>query len=122
MLETQPEILALFGMDPEQARKEVEALNEVKIDAKVEEELKEKNQQIWEHWLTAYRDALSKTPPNVTDDIRRKSMNSVNPKFILRNYLLEEAIKEAERDDFSKVNDLLKHCYNPFDESSISEI
>jgi uncharacterized protein YdiU (UPF0061 family) len=44
-------------------------------------------------------------------------MNSVNPKFILRNYLLEEAIKAAEADDFSKVNDLLKSCYNPYDEA-----
>lgn len=29
--------------------------------------------------------------------------NRVNPVFILRNYLLEEAIKKAENDDFSEV-------------------
>ena len=27
----------------------------------------------------------------------------VNPAFILRNYLLEEAIKKAEKEDFSEV-------------------
>jgi serine/tyrosine/threonine adenylyltransferase len=113
----------LFGIDPEEARKEVEAsLNPVKIDGKDEEGLKAKNAQIWEEWLHAYRDALNKAPVTVTDDIRRKSMNSVNPKFILRNYLLEEAIKAAEGDDFSKVNDLLKNCFNPYDDASISEV
>ena len=117
ILETSPETLALFGIDPEEARKEIEALNPVKIEGKNEDDLKAKNNQIWGEWLQAYRDALSKAPASVTDHIRRQSMNSVNPKFILRNYLLEEAIKAAEADDFSKVNDLLKSCYNPYDEA-----
>ena len=34
-------------------------------------------------------------------------MNAINPKFILRNYLLEESIKAAENNDFSKVEELL---------------
>jgi len=56
-----------------------------------------------------------------TDEVRTKSMNAVNPKFILRNYLLEEAIRAAENDDFSKIDELLQMCYNPYDEATISE-
>lgn len=46
---------------------------------------------------------------------RRESMNGrVNPKYILRNYLLEDAIKMAEADDFTKVNQMLQKVLNPF--------
>ena len=41
-------------------------------------------------------------------------MNRMNPSFILRNYLMEDAIKSAEDGDFTKVNDLLKKSLNPF--------
>jgi uncharacterized protein YdiU (UPF0061 family) len=46
-------------------------------------------------------------------------MNRMNPSFILRNYLMEEAIKLAEdKDDFSKVNSLLEQSLNPFEAKS----
>ena len=38
----------------------------------------------------------------------------VNPSFILRNYLLEEAIETAEKGDFSKVEEMLKKVLEPF--------
>lgn len=45
-------------------------------------------------------------------------MNKVNPRFILRNYLLEEAIKKAEgpQSDMSGVKKLLEFAKRPFDE------
>jgi uncharacterized protein YdiU (UPF0061 family) len=39
-----------------------------------------------------------------------------NPKFILRNYLLQEAIAKAENGDFSEVKILQKIMEKPFDE------
>lgn len=39
-----------------------------------------------------------------------------NPAFILRNYLMEEAIESAENGDFSKVNELLRRSLDPFTE------
>ena len=50
-------------------------------------------------------------------------MNKVNPKFILRNYLMEEAIKQAtgKDDNFEKVNELLELANDPFSESKIPE-
>lgn len=48
------------------------------------------------------------------DKARSESMDRMNPSFILRNYLMEDAIKSAEDGDFTKVNDLLKKSLNPF--------
>ena len=44
-------------------------------------------------------------------------MNQVNPRFILRNYLLQEAIEKAEQNnDYSGVKNLLALAKNPFEE------
>ena len=62
-------------------------------------------------------------PLNVTDETRIKSMGKVNPKFILRNYLLEEAIRAADdNDDFSKVESLFAMACDPFNDDLVSEI
>jgi uncharacterized protein YdiU (UPF0061 family) len=43
-------------------------------------------------------------------------MDAVNPKFILRNYLLQQAIVQAEAGDFLEVDRLFKVMNKPFDE------
>jgi uncharacterized protein YdiU (UPF0061 family) len=46
----------------------------------------------------------------------QNSMKKVNPKYVIKNYMLQEAIDKAEDGDFSLVNDLLKIAQNPYDE------
>ena len=41
-------------------------------------------------------------------------MDLVNPKYILRNHILEKAISAAENGDFSVVNQLLEIVQNPY--------
>jgi serine/tyrosine/threonine adenylyltransferase len=124
ILETQPEVLALFGLDPETARKELAALDGMKELQKMNaQDVSAKNNELWAHWISQYKAALQKIDPAITDEVRKESMDAINPKFILRNYLLEEAIRAADgKEDFSKVEDLLKMSFNPYDEHSISEI
>ena len=44
-------------------------------------------------------------------------MLKINPKFILRIYLLENAIRQAEDDnDYSEIENLLKIFQSPYDE------
>ena len=43
-------------------------------------------------------------------------MKKVNPKYILKNYMLQEAIQKADEGDYSLVNELLNIALNPFDE------
>lgn len=47
---------------------------------------------------------------------RHTQMLRTNPKYVLKNYILQEAIDAAEKDDFSLVNALLTLAQNPYDE------
>ena len=50
------------------------------------------------------------------DSDRKKRMNAVNPKYILRNHLAQAAIEKAQQQDFSEVAKLLNILETPFDE------
>ena len=65
-------------------------------------------------WLAAYagRVQLDDRP----DDARIAQMNSVNPRFVLRNYLAQLAIDKAEAGDYSMVGELLKVLRDPYTE------
>ena len=46
----------------------------------------------------------------------QESMKKVNPKYVIKNYMLQEAIDKAEEGDFTLVNELLNIAQNPYDE------
>ena len=48
-------------------------------------------------------------------------MNSVNPKYVLRNYLAQLAIDKAEKGDNSLVKELLDLLRSPYDEQPDKE-
>ncbi|AQL03397.1 UPF0061 protein azo1574 [Zea mays] len=52
----------------------------------------------------------------VPDEERKAAMNSVNPKYILRNYLCQSAIDVAEQGDYEEVRRVLRVMHNPYDE------
>ncbi len=49
-------------------------------------------------------------------DQRQQLMNAVNPHYVMRNYLLQEAIEKAEAGDISEVERLFLIMQSPFDE------
>jgi uncharacterized protein YdiU (UPF0061 family) len=68
----------------------------------------------FDHWLTEYRACLRADAPN--DAARGQTMNRINPKYILRNYLAQNAIEKAARGDYSEVDRLLTLLQTPFDD------
>jgi uncharacterized protein YdiU (UPF0061 family) len=66
-------------------------------------------------WSAAYRARLQHEP--CADSERKARMDAVNPKYILRNYLAQNAIEKAEKQrDFSEIDRLLNLLAKPFDE------
>ena len=65
-------------------------------------------------WVRSY---LMRVRQSGTGDAERKlAMNCVNPKYLLRNYLAQEAIDKAESGDTSMIAELLELLRHPYDE------
>lgn len=70
-------------------------------------------------WLRRYHDRVRED--GTDNEARRKRMNTVNPKYVLRNYLAQLAIDKAEQGDPSMVHDLLELLRHPCDEQPDKE-
>lgn len=73
----------------------------------------------FELWISSYAALLQSR--NIKETSRKKLMNQSNPKFILRNYLLQTAISKACNGDFSEVKKLQKIMEKPFAEQKSDE-
>lgn len=71
------------------------------------------------NWLKQYQQRLKQD--GITEFDRRTLMNSVNPKFVLRNYLAQQAIDASTEGDHSLVNQLLEVMKRPYDEQPDQE-
>ncbi|UTV26523.1 protein adenylyltransferase SelO [Photobacterium atrarenae] len=65
-------------------------------------------------WLAQYADRLEAEPRDDTQ--RLAAMKAANPKFILRNYLAQQAIDAAEQGDFTMIERLMSVLAAPFEE------
>lgn len=67
-----------------------------------------------DEWLKLYDIRLSKETRS--QSARHNAMLKTNPKYILKNYMLQKAIELAERGDYSMVEDLLYIASHPYEE------
>ncbi|HEY4374321.1 MAG TPA: YdiU family protein [Burkholderiales bacterium] len=73
------------------------------------------NRERFDAWAVQYRQRLALE--NSVDGERGARMNAVNPKYVLRNYLAEVAIRQArEEKDYGEIERLRKLLARPYDE------
>ncbi|XP_077409903.1 protein nucleotidyltransferase YdiU-like [Vanacampus margaritifer] len=65
------------------------------------------------HWLHSYLLRLGRQTRDKDED-RQARMKSVNPRYVLRNWMAESAIRSAEKNDFSQVSLLHDILTQPF--------
>ena len=65
-------------------------------------------------WAVRYRERLRREGSD--DTARRTAMNRVNPRYILRNHLAQQAIERAEAGDYAEIERLLAVLQHPFDD------
>jgi uncharacterized protein YdiU (UPF0061 family) len=68
----------------------------------------------FDQWSQAYRERAAREGDD--QNARRARMHAVNPLYLLRNYLAQQAIEAAERGDYGPVRELHAVLSRPFEE------
>jgi uncharacterized protein YdiU (UPF0061 family) len=67
-----------------------------------------------DEWLKRYAARLATDPQAVAQ--RRENMRSVNPRYVLRNYLVQNAIDQAQAGDAGGIHELLDVMRHPYED------
>ncbi|MGJ8738436.1 protein adenylyltransferase SelO [Zobellia laminariae] len=73
----------------------------------------------WTLWFTTYQTRLKKE--TLSDADRKEKMNKVNPKYVLRNYMAQLAIDEADKGDYALIDELFVLLKKPYGEQPENE-
>jgi len=73
------------------------------------------HREAFDQWAQAYKERLSRESSD--DKVRSTRMKKTNPKYILRNYMAEQAIRKAQDErDYSEIDRLSGILKSPYDE------
>jgi len=70
----------------------------------------------WDDWFVTYAKRLELE--SVSFEERSSSMNLVNPKYVLRNYMAQLAIEAADKGDYTVISELFNLLKKPYEEQA----
>ncbi|MBP4143144.1 YdiU family protein [Flavobacterium sp. P4023] len=79
-----------------------------------EKELNEVLLKEWYDWFEIYNFRINEQ--TLSDLERKQKMNGINPKYVLRNYISQLGIDDAEKGDYSLLYELIEMLKKPYDE------
>ncbi len=82
-------------------------------------EIKGEIETKWTAWFLTYNERLKNETRS--DKERAAHMNAVNPKYVLRNYMAQLAIEDADKGDYTIVDELFQLLKKPYDEQPENE-
>lgn len=124
LAQSNPQVVAMLGKSHDFLHREMEKVATLEeLENTTEEQVSAKNRESWNKWLDKYRDRLREEEKDVQDltklaEERVTAMNSSNPRFILRNYIAQNAIAAAEKGDYSEVQNVLRLLESPYSEAT----
>ncbi len=68
----------------------------------------------WVAWFVKYKDRIKLETKSDTERVAH--MNSVNPKYVLRNYMAQLAIDDADKGEYALIDELFNLLKAPYDE------
>ncbi len=71
-------------------------------------------QDRWKKWLSLYADRLN--VETISSEERIERMNTINPKYVLRNYMAQLAIDDANKGNYQLIDELYQLLKKPYDE------
>lgn len=134
LMRSHPQLFAGGAMEEQMSviNAEIERKKQREELSKMSQQQKEEqDRQKWQAWLVRYHSALKtdseaaaaatgRSPQQLYEE-RRRVQNSVNPKYILRNWIAQTVIDAAEKGDYSLVRECLQRLRDPYDVDDIGE-
>ncbi|CAD5113529.1 DgyrCDS2691 [Dimorphilus gyrociliatus] len=115
ILQTRPDLVDKYVKKAEQAtlqlnnRQIVRDVHNIANDSK-----KQRDLIMWKEWVSNYRERLKSE--TVSSEERSILMKNINPRFILKNYILQRVIEETEKGNYDDVNTVLELISHPYDD------
>jgi uncharacterized protein YdiU (UPF0061 family) len=79
----------------------------------------ENQMQNWKKWFDSFQSVLASE--KIESQERILAMRLINPKYVLRNYMAQLAIDDAEKNDYKLLDELYQLLKRPYDEQAEME-